>query len=195
MAIEAEFLHLATAFEALREVLQSLGLTVIEDRPSRGEVLLVERLGNLVEDLRGLSEEGLEAAQQARRAVGHPLDGYRVRQALGCASERFIALKFQFFNNAVSHETIDALQRFGRQSGGEWLGWSASVVTGLQRCREPLRALDEAVLQAWQELSERLGSGALSVQTTNIAQQIAVPRPERRRPGNAMADTRLEQRT
>jgi hypothetical protein len=35
--------------------------------------------------------------------------------------------------------------------------------------------LDETFLQAWQELGERLGSRSLSLQTTNIVQQIAAP--------------------
>ena len=41
MALEAAFLQLATAFNTVREALQSLGLTVIEDRPPHDEVLLV----------------------------------------------------------------------------------------------------------------------------------------------------------
>jgi len=69
---------------------------------------------------------------------------------------------------------MDALLRFGRERGGEWLGWSMSVVTAVQGCRGPLRALDETVLRAWQELSERLGSSSVQVQTTNIGQQYQV---------------------
>ena len=63
MAIEAVFLDLRRKIDALREALQGLALTAIEDRPRSGEVLLVERLGNLVEDLRGWAEEAREAAR------------------------------------------------------------------------------------------------------------------------------------
>lgn len=83
MAIEEVFQHLVGTFGTARDAFQGLGLTVIEDRPLRNEVLLVDRLGNLVEDLRGWLAEGLTAAVEAHDAVGHPLDGYRARHALG----------------------------------------------------------------------------------------------------------------
>jgi hypothetical protein len=173
MAIEAVFEQLATAFNAAREALQSLGLTVIEDRPPHDEVLLVERLANLVDDLRGWAEEGCASARIARDAVAHPPDLQRARQALGLAHERFILVKYRFFDEAVTHRTIEALARFGHQRGREWLGWAKSVVLALDACRAPIRALDEALLQAWKEFGERLGTRSVSLQTTNIGHVIA----------------------
>jgi hypothetical protein len=173
MAIEVVFQQLATAFDAVREMLQNLGITVIEDRPPHGEVLLVERLGNLVDDLRGWAEEGCTCIVAARQAVAHPPDIQRVRLELGAAQEHFLSLKYRFFDEAMTHRTIDALLRFGQQRGREWLGWVKSVVLALEACRVPLRLLDEALLQAWKELVERLGSRSLSLHTTNIGQQIA----------------------
>jgi hypothetical protein len=175
MAIEEAFERLVGTFDAADEAFHGLRLTAIEDRPPHGEVLLVERLGNLVEDMRGWLAEGQAAATDARQAVNHPMNGYRARQALGHANERFIRLETQFFNEAVSHRTIDGLERFGRQRGGEWFGWSGGMVMALQACREPLGALGEAILRSWLELSERLGAGSLLVQNTNIGQQIAAP--------------------
>jgi hypothetical protein len=171
VAIEETFERLVGTFAATEEVFQGLHLTAIEDRPAHGEVLLVERLGNLVEDMRGWLAEGQTAAVDARRAVAHPLNGYRARQGLGGANERVIRLTMQFFNEAVSHRTIDGLERFGRTRGGEWLGWSGSVVMALQTCRAPLGLLSEEILHAWQELSERLGAGSLLIQNNNIGQQ------------------------
>lgn len=179
MAIEAVFLNLTRKFDAMREALQILALTAIEDRPSRGEVLLVERLGNLVEDLRGWAEEAREAAGQASDALAHPADLNLGRQALAEANKRFIRLEYRFFGEAVAPGTISELQRFGRQRGREWLSWTGGAVQALEACRSPLHELDEALLLAWQELGERLGSRSLTVQTTNIGQQIAPP-PTRR---------------
>lgn len=173
MAIEAAFERLVGSFGVAEEAFHSLRLTVIEDRPPHGEVLLVERLGNLVEDMRGWLAEGHAAAVDARQSVAHPLDGYRASQKLGCANERFIRLETQFFNDAISHRTIDGLKRFGRTRGGEWFGWSGSVASALQTCREPLGLLNEAFLRAWQELSERLGASSLLIQNNNIGQQTA----------------------
>ncbi|MGB6310413.1 MAG: hypothetical protein WBF89_21750 [Steroidobacteraceae bacterium] len=190
MAIEAVFRHLTSTYAAMRDALQSLGLTAIEDRPPRDEVLLVERLGNLVEDLRGWTEEGCRAAAEAQEAIAHPADWHAVRGALAQANERLIVVEYRFFGDAVAYETTDALLRFGRQRGREWLGWSKSVVQALDACRAPLRALDEACLQAWQELGERLGARSVSLQTTNIGQQISAPLG--RRPGVEAANDRRQ---
>jgi len=175
MPIEAVFVRLTFAYAALRDALQSLGLTVIEDRPPQDEILLVERLGNLVEDLRGWAEEGSLAADQAQQAIAHPADLHRARRSLAQANERLIVVEYRFFSEAVAYDTTHALLSFGRQRGREWLGWSKSVVDALGACRAPLRALDEACLQAWLELAERLGARSVSLQTTNIGQQISAP--------------------
>jgi hypothetical protein len=179
VAIEAVFLQLTSAYAAMRDALHSLGLTVIEDRPPHDEVLLVERLGNLVEDLRGWAEEGYRAVIEARKAMDHPPDLRRARLALGQSNERLIVVEYRFFGEAVAHDTLESLLRFGRQRGREWLGWSKSVVEALDACRAPLRALDEAFLQTWQELGERLAARSVSLQTTNIGQQISPPRAGR----------------
>jgi hypothetical protein len=179
MAIEAAFLHLVAKFDAMRDALHSLGLTVIEDQPRRDQVLLVERLGNLVEDMRGWAEEGLVSAVEAREAVAHPPDLHRARRGLGAANERFILLEYRFLDEAVTYDLIDGLMRSSRQRGREWLSWSRSVVQALDASRAPLRALDEAFLAAWQELGERQGARSMSVQTTNIGQQISASAPPR----------------
>jgi len=175
MAIESVFLQLTAAFAALRDALQSLGLTVIEDQPQHDDILLVERLGNLVEDLRGWTEEGCAAAGEAQQASAHPPDLHRARRALGQANEHYLRMAHRFAGEGVAYDTIDPLLRFGRQRGREWLGWTKSVVLGFDACRAPLRALDEAFLHAWQELAERLASRSVSLQTTNIGQQISSP--------------------
>lgn len=179
MALDSLFTTLHAQFAALREALQSLRLTVIEDRPPRDEVLLVERLGNLVEDLLGWSEEGCAATTAACRAVMHPADLARARTALGTANLRFVQLEYGFVGDAVSHRLIDELLRLARSRGPEWVGWSKSVVQALDACRAPLRALDEAFVHTWQELCDRLGMASVSVTTTNIGQQFAPPAARR----------------
>ena len=187
MAIETVFQELTTRFEAMREALQNLGLTVIEDRPLRDEVVLVDRLGDVVDELRGWAAEGLAAAAQAERAVADPLNGYRARQALAEANERVIRLEYKFLGEAASYETIGDLRHFAHKQGREWLGWLRGVQDGLQACRETLHGLDAALLQAWRELSERLGTRSVSLQTTAIGQQIGefAGQPEARRGGDA----------
>jgi hypothetical protein len=188
VAIEASFRNLIDKFHAAREAFESLRLTAIEDRPLRDEVLLVERLGNAVEDLRGWLEEAAAAAGDAQTAVRHPLDGYSARAALALANERFLRLEYKFFSEHGSYEEINELTAFGRRHGREWLGWTGSVIQAFAQCRTPLREADGALLLCWQELSERLGASTVSVQTTNIGQQITETVPD------ALASTRSVQR-
>jgi hypothetical protein len=173
VAIEAAFQNLVDKFRAGREAFEGLRLTAVEDRPLRDEVLLVERLGNAVDDLQGWLEEAAAAARDAQSAVRHPLDGYHACAALALANDRFIRLEYKFFCERVSYEEINDLTVFGRRRGREWLGWTGSVIQAFGQCRAPLRELDEALLLCWQELSERLGTSSVTVQTTNIGQQIS----------------------
>jgi hypothetical protein len=173
VAIETEFQYLVGKFDAVREALAGLRLTAVEDRPLRDEVLLVERLADSVDDLIGWLDEARAAAGDAQKAVRHPLDGYRACAALALANDRFIQLEYKFFSAGVSYEEINELTRFGQRRGREWLGWTRSVLQALDQCRTPVRELDEALLHCWRELAERLGTSAVSVQTTNIGQQIS----------------------
>jgi hypothetical protein len=173
VAIETEFQHLVGKFDAVREALAGLRLTAVEDRPLRDEVLLVERLADSVDDLIGWLDEARAAAGDAQKAVRHPLDGYRACEALALANDRFIQLEYKFFSAGVSYEEINELTRFGQRRGRECLGWTRSVLQALDQCRAPIRELDEALLHGWRELAERLGTSTVSVQTTNIGQQIS----------------------
>ena len=156
---------------------QSLRLTAVEDRPLQDEVLLVERLANTVDDLIGWLDEAVRRSGRRRKGPSrHPLDSYRAREALALANDRFIRLEYKFYSEGVSYEEINELSEgSGSGAGAEWLGWTRSVIQALDQCRAPVRALDEALLQGWRELAERLGTSTVSVQTTNIGQQISAP--------------------
>jgi hypothetical protein len=172
VAVETTFQDLVARLGALREAAESLQITVVEDRPLSGGVLLVERLGNAVDDLRGWVEESLVAAGCALAAVGNPLDEYTARTALANANRLFLRVEYKFLSEEMSCEQLHEVTKFGRRRGREWLGWSGSVIQALTQCRGLVHEVDDALLLAWQDLSERLGSAGVSVQTTSIGQQI-----------------------
>jgi hypothetical protein len=175
MAIESVFGQLTQKFAAMREALASLRLTVVEDRPQRDEVMLMDRLSDMVEELTGWCGEGSVAAERARRAVMHPMDFATARAALTTANHRFLSLEYGFHSELTTHRVIDELLRLGRRRPPEWMGWASSVIEALEACRPPLRALDDAFIESWQELAERLGARSMSVLQTNIGQQIVPP--------------------
>jgi hypothetical protein len=180
MTIEAAFLDLRRKFEALVDAFEGLALTAIEDRPARGEVLLVERLGNVVDDLRGLAAEGREAAGRASDALADPADLNLGRRALVLANERFLRLEHRFFAEAVSHATMSGLLDFAQERGRDWRAWAATACKALEACRTPLHELDEAMLLAWAELGERLGGRSVTVQAHSVGQQITTPAAAKR---------------
>ena len=181
MAVETTFQDLAAKLSALREAVASLQITVVEDRPLTGGVLLVERLGDAVDDLRGQAEETLAAATEALKAVGNPLDEYRARNSLALANRQFIRLEYKLLVDEMFCDNLNELTKFSRQHGRQWLGWTGSVLHALAQCRGPLQDVDDALLLSWQDLSERLVGGGVSVQTTNIG-QISAQFGETRQP-------------
>lgn len=181
MPLEMAFRELSLQLRKLRETFLGVRLTVVEDKPLRDEVALVDTFGNIVEDIMGWIEEAVGAAADSEQAVAGPLDAYRGRRALTTCQERFNRLALQFSSDLMSYERISELKRFGRQRGGEWLRWTKTVTQALDQCREPLQTVNQALFMCWQELTDRLGMTSISVQNTTIGQQIAAP--ERAREG------------
>jgi hypothetical protein len=177
MTIEAAFQKLAATFGVVREELENLSLTVIEDRPASDAELPIERLGDLTVELRGWAEEGLASAVAASREAAHPANLRAASTGLLLANQSFIRLKHRFFDEAAAHHAIDRLRRASRARGGEWLSWSQSVIRALNACRPLLHELDKILLDTWEELVERLANRSVSLQATSIGQQITSPPP------------------
>jgi len=173
MTIEATFNGLISRFSTLREAIEGLRLTVVEDRPSGDDVLLFERMSNLIDDLNGWLEEGRAGALRAFKAVTHPLNGQHAIQALAATHERLLQLEYHFFLKLTAYSLLDDLTRLSKSRGREWRAWNASVTDALDETSHRINELDRALLAAWQELAERIGTSGLSVQTTNIGPLIS----------------------
>jgi hypothetical protein len=179
MALEAKFRELIQELGKLRDTLVALRLTVVEDKPAKGDAALVDRLGDVILDMMGFLEEGLRAARSAQKRAGHALDLNAARQALTICQERVHRIGQQYAVELVSYESLKDLANLGHQRRGEWIPWTNSVKQGIEQCREPLDLSTKALAGCWQEIAERVGSTSVSVQTTNIGQKI-ISRPEDR---------------
>jgi hypothetical protein len=173
--LEMAFHELSVQLRKLRDTFLGVRLTVVEDKPPRDEVALVDRFGDAVEDIVGWLEEALAAAVEGEQAVGNPPDMYRTRSALTACQARFNRLAQQFAYDLISYERIDDLTKFGRKRGGEWRRWASTVRESLEQCRQPLQETGQALFMCWQELADRLGMSSVAVQNTVIGQQIAAP--------------------
>jgi len=173
--LEKAFQELSVRLRKLRDTFLGVRLTIVEDKPLRDDVVLVDRFGDAIEDVLGWIEEALAAATEAEQAVGNAPDMYRARRALTTCQERFHRFDQQYSSELVSYERLDELARFGRQRGGEWRRWASAVKQALEQCRQPLQDVNQALFLCWQELAEHLGTTSVSVQNTTIGQQISAP--------------------
>ena len=62
--------------------------------------------------------------------------------------------------------------RMGHRQGGKWPQWISLLKTVIEGCCEPLHGSVHAVAVCWEELTEKQSAKAISVQATNIGQQI-----------------------
>jgi hypothetical protein len=154
----------------MNELLVTLG-----DTPVGHESALADGVEGRVLDLAGKLQEARKAAGLARKAVGDPVQLDQARRALTICQKLFHQLEQQFASDLVSYETLRELARLGSEQRA-WLPWSSAVKQGIEQCRQPLQQTSTALASCWEELAERLGTMNISVQATNVGQQITVPR-------------------
>jgi hypothetical protein len=146
MAIDTAFASLEQEMGRLCESLDALRLTAVEDRPIDEGTLLVDALGDLVEELLATAREGLLHARKRDLSACHE-DYHRVQR--------------RFANGLVSYERMAEITRLGRSRGGEWKAWAGSVRAGAEACRQPLDDTGEALVACWREMAEPAGTTPL----------------------------------
>ena len=173
MALETTFRELSVSLHKLHDALNALQVTA-GDTP-KDESAVAEGLENAVLDIMGTLHEARKAAMQAQKAVADPLDLNRARRALVLCQERFHRVEQLFATELVSYEKLKELARLGNERRA-WLPWASTVKVGIEQCREPLEQASQALSACWGELAERLGTVNITMQATNVGQQITVPK-------------------
>src|SRR5215213_2064446 len=176
MALETSFNTLSEQLQLLDEALAELHRTVIE-KPRIRDVVLVDVLSDAVDDLGGWLAEAKAAATEGIKASVYPSLN-QVRRWLKTSQEKLILITERLTSDLLGYERIAELTSLGRERGGEWMIWTRNVKTALEACREPLYEVNQALFACWLELTERLGATTISVQATNIGQQISMPDTE-----------------
>jgi hypothetical protein len=172
VALEATFRELHTRLMNLQDNLLALRLTVAEDKPLKGEAALVDQFEDSILDAMGLLDECLHSSRAAQKAVGLPLNMDQARRALTTCQNRFHLAAQRYSEELISYEKLRDLASLGKTRGREWASWAGSVKHGLEQCRQPIDAVGKALAACWQEIAERIGTTSISVQATNIGQQI-----------------------
>jgi hypothetical protein len=168
MLIETTFQVAVERCGTVCERVSELRMTVVEDRPLKDVVKLIDHVGDTVEDLLCSAEEMREAASEAQSAVKHPIDAEQTRRALTACHTKFNHCAICFFSDLANYETVDEVISLGRARGGEWQVWANLVKETLKQCQQTLFAVNEALLECWQALAERAGMQSVTVQNTNV---------------------------
>jgi hypothetical protein len=174
VALEATFRDLSVCLHHLHDALHALQVT-LGDKPPEDESAVADGVETVVLDVMGTLHEAQKAALDARKAVSHPLDLDRARRALTICQERFHRIEQQFAADLSSYDKLKELARLG-SARRAWLPWSSTVKQGIEQCQPSLEQTSAALAACWQELAERLGTVNISMQATNVGQQITVPR-------------------
>jgi hypothetical protein len=186
MAIERAFQLMCERLRLLKEAVDELHLNVSGDyhpeSPSQQRVdgdpgreqapLPVQQLADAVSELQGAIEEAQHAAARAERTVRYPRRLLETQLALIVIQRCMNGVLTILLEDVSAYETMQTLIVMGRRKGGKWPEWVALVKTVIEACRAPLYETFQAISECWQELADKLSANAISLQTTNIGQQI-----------------------
>lgn len=187
MSIEKAFEHLQRRLGDLKEEVGELRVNAEEfypvgrrERRKNGHSAQetpspVTTLAEKAAALEGEVEEGLQAARKAAKAVRQPRNLLEA-QLSTITVHRALSKTFrQFLHGVAAYEALDQLHQMGRELGNDWPKWTELIASIIDTCREHLLGTAQALGECWQELAEKLASNSVSLQTTNIGQQISAP--------------------
>jgi hypothetical protein len=173
MTLEASLLKLNKNLEQLEGALDNLLWAVVQAQPQEepGHAL-ADHYDIATSDLLGLVKEAKEAAETGRNAAEGRLDFAGVRQALIICQDRFNQLWDRFYNDLVSLERIEALNNLAQEPGSKWRPWREGVRDALSQCPQLLHEVGQALLPCWQTLTEWPNTLSISMQVSNVGQEI-----------------------
>ena len=184
MTLASRFGELAQVYRELEEVAGDWRIQVVEDHPLWGEPAVVDWLEDRASKFLALIEEGTEAAVKGAYALETPADLHAAGMELMAAQDRFNHLSRAYTAELASYSRIDELVRIGRERGGEWALWSATVRHALESCQDRVFRLADALLECWRELVDRTERAGVHVHASAVGQRLTAAVPaERSRQG------------
>jgi|tagenome__1003787_1003787.scaffolds.fasta_scaffold20444363_2 hypothetical protein len=152
MTLEAAMEALEAAWRRARDATQALRLTVCEDAPTRDRTLVVEETGELATDLAALVETGRAAVADLLEEDEPPARD-TIRHVVSFGHDRRLEAD-EVLARLTEPRRLFELADVTRRRGGNWPGWLASVLAGLEDCRPALRGVDQAQADSWRGLAE-----------------------------------------
>jgi hypothetical protein len=190
MAIETAFEALQRTLDDLKGELEELRVNAVDFYPEiRGHRRQnggkseeappppVVSLADQATDLEGELEEGLQAGRKACQAVRHPRNLAEAQMALAGVQSTLNRILRRLLMEVASYDTLQTLFHLGRQRGRGWSEWAAVIKSVTGNCQQRTVDAFAALAECWQELADKLAANSISVQATNIGQQIRTHQP------------------
>ena len=149
MSLSTALSDLQISQTLLRDAVQELVMTVLEDRPRGSEVAAIDHLAEVVSEFQGSVMGAGQELVSISDARGLPLRLADLDAALAAAQTRY-------WRDLRSHGPVTELRLVSRGRGEEWRTWQISLEQTLLRCEVPLLRAGEAVRHAWREVGELL---------------------------------------
>jgi hypothetical protein len=172
MALRRTLATLRVQLDEALSVVSELQVTV-KDEPSNGSAV-TDPFAYGADDMHGLLSEARATVDAVLRTEQQTSDLDRTSAAVGTCNELCLEVA-EKLDGLLAFDRIAALRRYGRERNGPWRTWTASLQEALEACRAPLTTLERTLLEAWQEIADRAVTTSVSVQTTNVGQQLTVP--------------------
>jgi hypothetical protein len=169
--LEAALDDLGKKLKELHDSIDAIGIAV-GDAPSSEPSAVVDRFKETVEELISRAGEARATAKRAREVTETTADLHRVRRALTSSQEDFHRILWTLYQEFLSYEKMAELARLASGRGKEWIPWSSLMKDVLDKQSEQLRSVSDAYFLCWQEIAERVGTMSVTVQVTNVGQQI-----------------------
>ena len=141
-----------------------------EERPPSPAETLAENALVLQGDL----QTALIALEKIFPAIRPPRNLQRAQSGLSEFHQFLNEALIRFRTEVAEPNGLGILSAMARDRGEAWLNWMTLIHTIINTLREKMLETWQALCQCWEELAEKLSDGAVSVQATNIGQQITM---------------------
>jgi hypothetical protein len=168
MGLEAAVANLVKALETLRDSVSAVQMCAVEDRPKRGDCVLIDLIEAAAEDIKANLRDARKAAARASKALGPPPDLDRLRLGLASCQKHYTEAAQGFASQLSSYERLHDLNSLGRDRRGEWQSWTAEMTRFIERCKLPLQEVGQTLFVCWQEIAERASAGGTSVRSVGV---------------------------
>jgi len=188
MSLELAFELLSKRLESLRDEVEELRFNAADffppthpgannnsDEHKQRAPSPVETLGENAEAVKGDLHEALAAFAKALAAMRPPRDLQHAQAALIDVSRYLNDAVDRFRKDIMQPTTLQLLSEMASELSGEWPEWLQQIKSITYTTRDKFLEVWRALCQCWEELADKLSSSAVSVQTTNIGQQITAP--------------------